>query len=71
MLNGYNPNIHPQYPVYVPQQYTRTNNNTINNTQNGIVYSSPVYYTPPYGVQQNDYVKLGIQKAPNGQEFHI
>ncbi len=71
MLNGYNANIRPQYPVYVPQQQTRTNNYTQNATQNRAVYSSPVYYTPPYGIQQNDYIKIGIQKTPNGQEFHI
>ena len=72
MLNGYNANIRPQYPVYVPQQQqTRTNNYNQNTTQNRAVYPSPVYYTPPYGIQQNDYIKIGIQKTPNGQEFHI
>lgn len=71
MLNGYNANIRPQYPVYVPQQQTRTNNYTQNTTQNRAVYSSPVYYTPPYGIHQNNYIKIGIQKTPNGQEFHI
>lgn len=71
MINGYNSNIQYQYPPYILPKYTQINNNVTNNTQSGVVYSNPVYYTPPYGVQYNNYIKIGVQKAPNGQEFHI
>lgn len=59
------------YPMHIQQPNTRINSNILNNQGNGIVYTNAVYYTPPYGIQQNDYIKIGVQKAPNGQEFHI
>lgn len=31
----------------------------------------PVYLAPPYGVAQRNYVKLGVDKLPNGQEVHV
>lgn len=31
----------------------------------------PVYLQPPYGIQAKGYVKLGVDKLPNGQEIHI
>lgn len=31
----------------------------------------PVYTQVPYGIHQRNYVKLGVDKLPNGQEIHI
>lgn len=71
MVSEYSLNMPPLYPAYIQPQNIKVNSNIVNNTQNGIVYTNAVYYTPPYGIQQNNYIKIGVQKAPNGQEFHI
>ena len=31
----------------------------------------PVYTQVPYGINQRNYIKLGVDKLPNGQEIHL
>lgn len=31
----------------------------------------PIYTQAPYGINQTNYIKLGVEKLPNGQELHI
>lgn len=32
---------------------------------------APIYTQVPYGIQQRNYIKLGVDKLPNGQEVHL
>lgn len=66
MINKTSLNMPSLYSMHIQQANTRINSNILNNQGNGIVYTNAVYYTPPYGIQQNDYIKIGVQKAPNG-----
>jgi len=57
------------YSQYIPQI---KNNKAQNNSQNAQVsYSYPVYTQIPYGINKKDYIKVGIQKLPSGEDLHI
>ena len=32
---------------------------------------TPVYAQVPYGINQTNFIKLGVDKLPNGQELHL
>lgn len=71
MIN-FNPSFFPYNNSYqAPVPYCCQTAASIPYTQTMPLYTAPVYTTLPYGINQANYVKLGVQITPAGNEVHI